>query len=168
MDDLSSLEGRLRHCVRRVRGKNGKMRCASYKPGPGRLVGKNLKNFKRSTTKKRPAKVRVCRKIKGQKKRTCYWRYLTAAQARRTRKRVSRKATVGKGVYRASRKSRKTVSKRRVKSANQLYRQGQAAIARGQKMIARANKKAGAGGPMGGLEGVRRHRRSAKRRRTRR
>lgn len=166
MDELSSLEGRLRHCV--ARKKNGK--CKRFAPGPGRLVGRNLKNYKRSTTKKNPAKVRVCRKIKGQKKRHCYWRYLTAAQARKTRKRVYRKAAGRKGVYRASRKSRKVASTRRRHGANFYARRAESLEKKAAKARAMALKRAGGvghGRVMGGLEGLRR-RRSTRRRRTRR
>ncbi len=172
MDELSSLEGRLRHCV----AYKGNGRCERYAPGPGKpnararkRAGITRKFYEKSTTRKKAARTWVCRKVKGQKKRSCGWRYLTAAQARSTRKRTYRKATGGrKGVYRASRKSRKVVSKRRKISANQLYRQAAAAAEKGRKLLARANKKAGSeSGPMSGLEGLRR-RRSTRRRRTRR
>ncbi len=171
MDELSSLEGRIRHCI----GPYKKGRCTRFAPGPGKPNARARKRagitrpfYERSTTRKKAARVRVCRKIKGQKKRRCTWRYLTAAQARSTQKRTYRRATGGKGVYRASRKSRKVVSKRRKISANQLYRQAAAAAEKSRKLLARANKKAGGGsGPIGGLEGLRR-RRATRRRRTRR
>lgn len=174
MDELSSLEGRLRHCV----AYKGNGRCKRYAPGPGKpnararkRAGITRKFYEKSTTRKKAARTWVCRKVKGQKKRSCGWRYLTAAQARSTRKRTYRKATGGrKGVYRASRKSRKVASTRRKHGANFYARRAESLEKKAAKARAMALKKAGGvghGRVMGGLEGLRR-RRSTRRRRTRR
>lgn len=165
MSELSLLEGRLRHCVRKARGKDGKMHCSSFKPGPGRLRGKNLVNYKRSTTKKRPIRVKVCRKLKGHSRKTCTWRYVTAAQAR---KRGYRK--IGRGtVVRAKKgKVRKASSrgKRTTRRTASWYNRKATSTARKiaslekklQKQRAMVVKKAGGLGDLSGRRGAKRRR----------
>lgn len=183
MEDLSSLEGRVRRCVRYKSGKGGRRVCAHYSAGPGRPRGRRKagitrKFYERSTTRKRARGIRVCRKVPGKSRKVCYIRHLRGSGSTYTVRRRSRRAASAtsrrrrtttarrrRTVVRASRRTRKRVTtRRRPKSANVLYRQGQAAIIRGQKMISRANKKAGtSSGPFSGLGGRRRSRRRRRR-----
>lgn len=132
MDDLSLLEGRLRHCVRYRKGKKGKTVCASYSAGPGGPRGRRKASITRkfretSTTKKRAH--RVCRKrVLNRKtgKRVCRaWRYISATALRRRHRKGKKtgclrwgKSKVGKKVCR---KWSPSIIRKRAKAKKRTY-----------------------------------------------
>ena len=96
--NLSSLEGRLRHCVRYKKGKKGKKVCAKYRAGPGSPKGRRKASIRRkfverSTTKKRAS--RTCMKWgkSGGRKVCRKWRHVskTAMAKRKATKKRSGK-----------------------------------------------------------------------------
>jgi hypothetical protein len=101
--NLSSLEGRLRHCIRYKRGKGGKKVCAKFRAGPGKPKGRRKAGIKRkfverSTTTKRSS--RSCAKWgrgKGGRKVCRKWRNVAKTRVVRGKRKPYRaKARAGK------------------------------------------------------------------------